>query len=100
MSDLELAKVKVGEQNVVVAYALWFFLGGIGIHRFYTKQSLGWLYIAGLIVGLATSLFVIGYFILIGLCVWWIVDGIKLNGVVQRFNLKLLEDYENSKNIS
>ncbi|MFA6742527.1 MAG: TM2 domain-containing protein [Arcobacteraceae bacterium] len=92
--DVELEKVKTEQLNVVLAYILWWFLGVFGVHRFYTGQSKGWLYIVLFIVGIITMFFVVGYFILIGLGIWWIIDGIKLNKVVKEYNLNLLNNYQ------
>lgn len=92
--DIELERIKVQQQNVILAYILWWFLGVFGAHRFYTGQSKGWLYIVLLIVGIITSFLVVGYFILLGLAIWWIIDGFKLHKVVKLQNLEVLNNYE------
>ena len=96
-SNLEFEKVKVNEQNVVLAYALWFFLGCFGVHRFYTGQSKGWMYIVAFIIGYASLVFLVGGVILLGIFGFWIYDGIKLNQIVKMNNLKLIEDFERAQ---
>ena len=55
--DFELAKYK---KSTGVAYILWFFLGGLGIHKFYIgKTGMGIFYLllmGGLIVGTITGI--------------------------------------------
>lgn len=98
MNNLELEKAKTQQLNVVLAYLLWWFLGIFGMHRLYTKQKRWWIYIVLGIVGIITTLIFIGYFILIGLFLLWIIDGFKLNGIVKDFNLNILEKFERSLN--
>ncbi len=58
-------------KSKTVAYLLWFFLGGLSIHRFYLgKVGTGILYL------LTGQLFLIG----------WIVDLFILGGMVDRYN--------------
>tara|TARA_R110002050_G_scaffold244596_1_gene382184 strand:- start:134 stop:427 length:294 start_codon:yes stop_codon:yes gene_type:complete len=92
--DVELEKAKAEQLNVVLAYVLWWFLGIFGVHRFYTAQSKGWLYIVLCVIGFITSFIVIGYFVFIGLFIWWIIDGIKLNNVVKLYNINVLNRYQ------
>jgi SH3-like domain-containing protein len=55
--DSELAKYK---KNTALAYILWFFLGGLGIHKFYIgKTGMGVFYlllVGGLTVGVITGM--------------------------------------------
>lgn len=94
MDNLELEKAKTQQLNVVLAYLLWWFLGIFGMHRLYTKQKRWWLYIVVGIVGIITTFIIIGYVILIGLFILWIIDGFKLNGIVRDFNLNILENLQ------
>ena len=56
-----------------IAYALWFFLGGLSAHRFYLgKIGTGILYL------LTLQLLGIG----------WIVDAFLLSGMVDRYNIR------------
>ena len=55
------------ERSILVAYILWFFLGYLGIHRFYCGR-----YISGIIWFLTGGLFGIG----------WIIDIFLIPGMV------------------
>lgn len=98
MNNLDLEKAKVQQFNVVLAYLLWWFVGFLGAHRLYTKQDRWWIYILLGSIGILTIFILIGYFIFIGLFILWVIDGIKLNGIVNKYNLEVLEDYERSLN--
>ncbi|MEM9754759.1 MAG: TM2 domain-containing protein [Pseudomonadota bacterium] len=73
------------QKNPVVAYLLWFFLGGFGAHRFYLGKIgsavgqliLFWLGIVLLFV------FLIGIALLIAFTVWWIVDAFLIPGIIE-----------------
>ena len=63
-------------KNIIVALALWFFLGyWSGAHNYYLER-----YGAGIaqfllfIIGICTLFFVVGFFILLGLFIWWVLD--------------------------
>ena len=94
MNNLELEKAKTQQLNVVLAYLLWWFVGIFGMHRLYTKQKRWWIYIVLGLIGIITTVIFIGYFILIGLFILWIIDGFKLNAIVKDFNLDILEKLE------
>ncbi|MAC82509.1 MAG: hypothetical protein CL624_00070 [Arcobacter sp.] len=94
MNNLELEKAKTQQLNVVLAYFLWWFVGIFGMHRLYTKQKRWWIYIVLGLIGLITTVIFIGYFILIGLFILWIIDGFKLSGIVKDYNLNILEKFE------
>jgi len=94
MNNLELEKAKTQQLNVVLAYFLWWFVGIFGMHRLYTKQKRWWIYIVLGLIGLITTIIFIGYFILIGLFILWIIDGFKLSGIVKDYNLNILEKFE------
>ena len=38
MMDTVMRKKKMAQKDVMVAYILWFFLGGFGVHRLYLDQ--------------------------------------------------------------
>jgi TM2 domain-containing membrane protein YozV len=94
MNSIEIEKIKLEQKNVVLAYLLWWFLGILGIHRLYTNQSKWWLYIILFIVGFLTSFIFIGSVFIFALFMWWVIDGIRLNGICKIYNLELLEKYE------
>ena len=61
-------------KSTVVAYLLWFFLGGLGIHRFYLGRP-----ISGIFYLLTVGGFVIG----------WIIDLFLVPGMVRQENAKM-----------
>ena len=61
-------------KSTVVAYLLWFFLGGLGIHRFYLGRP-----ISGIFYLLTVGGFVIG----------WIIDLFLIPGMVRQENAKM-----------
>lgn len=72
------------KKSTGVAYLLWFFLGYLGGHRFYLGRvgsALGM--IALLIVGVVTTYFVVGFFLLIALAIWALVDAFLIPGMIR-----------------
>ncbi len=68
------------EKNIKVAYILWFFLGALGIHRFYLSQTkTAWMMLLlGVSVGLSK-----GYLpLIIILTLWWLLDAVLIIGYV------------------
>ena len=61
-------------KSTVVAYLLWFFLGGLGIHRFYLGRP-----ISGIFYLLTVGGFAIG----------WIIDLFLIPGMVRQENAKM-----------
>ena len=67
------------QKSKVAAGLLGIFLGTFGIHNFYlgyTNKAVGQL--VGTIVGYVLSLIVIGVFIVIGIAIWALVEGILI----------------------
>lgn len=68
--------VRVEERkSTTVAYLLWFFLGGVGAHRFYLGKpgtALGMLALNFL--GWLTLGIFVGFLFLAAFAIWWIVD--------------------------
>lgn len=93
-NSLDIEKMKLEQKNVVLAYLLWWFLGFIGIHRLYTKQSKWWAFLVLFLLGVVTSVIIIGWLFILILFIWWIIDGIKLHNVCKMYNLNIIEKYE------
>lgn len=70
-----------GTKSAAAAYLLWFFLGGLGIHRFYMGRTGSGFGMLGLAVGSFVLSFVviglIGYPVLF---IWWLVDAFLIAG--------------------
>jgi TM2 domain-containing membrane protein YozV len=72
----------VAERNVLLAYILWFFLGNLGVHRFYTgRAGTGVVQILLSVVGWATVWVLIGWVFLAVLWLWLIVDIFLIPGM-------------------
>ncbi len=72
------------KKSTGVAYLLWFFLGGLGIHRFYLgKSGSAFAMLALSILGWATLVLYVGVFLLIILGIWLIVDAFLIPGMIQ-----------------
>ena len=71
-------------KSMAIAYVLWFFLGQLGIHRFYlgktgtavTQLILG-------VVGWILTVFLVGFIFLAVLWIWLIVDIFLIPGLVR-----------------
>ena len=82
--------VDVKGKNIVIAYILWWFLGGLGVHRFYLGRiKTGVAQLLLLVIGIATSVFVVGYVFLIILFIWWALDAYFTYKMVSEENSKL-----------
>lgn len=75
------------QKSTVVAYVLWFFLGGFGIHKFYLRQNLaGAIYLGLYVLGWLTVLIGIGVFFFGLLAIGLIIDLFTMPGRVDRVN--------------
>lgn len=71
------------KKSTGVAYLLWFFLGGLGGHRFYLgKTGSAVVQLLLSIVGWATVAVVFGLVLLIPLGIWLIVDAFLIPGMI------------------
>lgn len=70
---------KGGDKNWIVAMLLCFFLGELGIHRFYLGYTgIGLIQLGMFLIGLVLSPFIIGIPILLALWIWVLVDFIRI----------------------
>ncbi|MDO8107096.1 TM2 domain-containing protein [Isoptericola sp. b441] len=69
----------LSDKSKIVAGLLQIFLGVFGVGRFYTGHTnLAIIQLSLTLVGFVTSFIVIGVFVLIGVQIWVLVDGIML----------------------
>lgn len=77
-------------KSTAVAYLLWFFLGSLGVHKFYMQQNgLGIAYLIAGLIGWVTAVIGIGLFVLAVLGVALLVDIFIIPGRVQLVNHRL-----------
>ena len=71
------------EKNIVLAYVLWFFLGTLGVHRFYLGRiNSGITFLALTIFGIIGSFIYVGFALIIAVWVWWIIDAFLIPSMV------------------
>ena len=76
-------------KTTLVAYALWFFLGVFGAHRFYLGATItAILQLALSLVSVAVSFWnlFVGVAPLVLVVIWWIVDGFLTNDMLKKLN--------------
>ena len=62
-------------KSMLVALLLWFFLGGIGAHRFYLGYApSGAVFLFLSIIGWSTLIIAIGIVPLLFVAIWWFID--------------------------
>jgi TM2 domain-containing membrane protein YozV len=88
-----MMRYDANRKSVLVAYLLWFFLGGFGLHRFYLGRIVSGL--AMLLIGLvsgALTFVLIGYVGLAFILLWWLLDALLIPGMARRSNERLIAE--------
>ncbi len=108
------------KKNTIIAYLLWWFLGFLGIHRFYLKKtgsaifmlilclgSFSWIVISALNafnanprfydydIAQAVTFGSIAILGLIAFSIWWIIDIFLIAGMVKEYNQELIKKIKN-----
>lgn len=79
------------KKSVGIAYLLWFFVGALGLHRFYAGQSgTGLAILLIFIFSAILSVVGIGLLGFVVLAVWLFVDIFLIPGMVERYNGDLM----------
>jgi TM2 domain-containing membrane protein YozV len=85
-----LMQYDASKKSTGVAYLLWFFLGWLGVHRFYLGST-G----SGAAMAVISVISWITVFVGVGLLgwlvigIWWMVDAFLIPGIATRFNQQL-----------
>lgn len=88
------SEVANNKKSTGVAYLLWFFLGSIGIHRFYlNRKGSGITMLILSVVGWLTTFLIIGFLFLAVVGIWVLVDLFLVGKMVKEENEKLVEEY-------
>ena len=86
MSGVQVVHVRP-QKSLVGTYLLWFFLGGFGVHHFYTGNSGAGIAMLLLnVVGWVLTVFLIGWLFLAVFVIWWIIDAFLIPGYVRAAN--------------
>lgn len=89
---IAMMRYDAAKKSAGVAYALWFFLGFFGAHRFYlerTGSAVAMLVIA--MLSFALTIVLIGFLGLIAMGIWWFVDAFLIQGMVRDSNDTLID---------
>jgi len=90
-----IMRFEAARKSVLVAYLLWFFLGWLGLHRFYLGYMLsGVLMLVLWVVGTVLSVVLIGYLILVVPVLWWAVDALLIPGMATARNNEIIAEIE------
>lgn len=82
------------KKSTLLAYLLWFFLGGFGIHRFYLGHIFtGLMMFALTVIGTITAWIFIGYIPLVIVFLWWLMDAILTYVMAEEYNARLARRY-------
>ncbi|MDR3538056.1 MAG: TM2 domain-containing protein [Acetobacteraceae bacterium] len=86
-----MLRYDANKKSVGVAYALWFFFGAVGGHRFYLKQTgtaivMLILFLASIVLSVA----IVGFFGFIVLGLWVLVDIFLIPGLTRTYNNQLI----------
>lgn len=81
---MAMMRYDANKKTVGVAYLLWFFLGGLGVHRFYLGSS-----IMGLVILACTILGFVTLFTFIISAIILLVDAFLIPSMVREKNLAI-----------
>ncbi len=90
MSEVQMA-YDANKKSVVVAYIIWFFLGGLGAHRMYAGRWTSAIIMLGIaLVSAVLWLVALGWLTswIIGL--WWLIDVLLIPGMIRDYNNRLI----------
>jgi len=74
-------------RSLLVAYLLWFFLGSLGIHKFYVgNNTMGLVYLLCTVIGAFTTFIFIGFLPLAFVGIMWLIDLFTLPSQVSAAN--------------
>jgi TM2 domain-containing membrane protein YozV len=85
-----LMQYDAAKKSALIAYLLWFFLGGLGVHRFYLGRTGSGIAMAIISVLSWITVYIgIGFIGLAVIGIWWLVDAFLIPGITTRVNQEL-----------
>ena len=85
-----LMQYDAAKKSALIAYVLWFFLGGLGVHRFYLGRTGSGVVMAIISVLSWITVYIgIGFIGLAVIGIWWLVDAFLIPGITTRVNQEL-----------
>lgn len=80
------------KKSLLIAYLLWWFLGSLVIHRMYAgRMASGLVMLVLFVVSLVLTFVAVGVLGLLVIGAWWLVDAILLPGMIESYNLRLID---------
>lgn len=80
------------KKSLLIAYLLWWFLGALGVHRIYAgRVASGVAMLVLSVISVVLTFVAVGFLGLLVIGAWWLVDAILLPGMIENYNLRLIE---------
>jgi len=87
---IKLMQYDAAKKSAIIAYLFWFFLGGLGGHRFYLARRGSGVAMAAISVVSGITVYVgVGFIGLAVVGVWWLIDALLIPGITMRYNQEL-----------
>ena len=86
-----MMRYDANKRSAIIGYLLWFFLGYFGVHRFYfARMTSGLVMLAITLASGALTFVLVGYFGLVLIGLWWLIDALLIPGMAQDYNNRLI----------
>lgn len=84
-----VAGYQMPPKSLALAYVLWFFFGGLGVHRFYLgRTGTGIAQLMMALIGGVLTLILIGWFVLAAEGIWLLVDLFLMPAIAREENAR------------
>jgi TM2 domain-containing membrane protein YozV len=86
-----MMRYDANKKTDLVAYLLWFFLGYLGVHRFYLgRTGSGILLLLIFVISIPLCIIAVGFVGLAIVGIWWLVDALLIPGMTRDYNNRLI----------